>query len=194
MAHFAKLNDLNIVETVLVVDNINLMSHENIEQEELGIQYLKNIFGENTKWVQTSYNSNFRVRLAQYGFTYDSIRDAFIPPKSYPSWILDEVSCLWVAPIPHPNDGKPYYWSEDVMDWVPLIPYPTNDFIPTEYKGYNHYIWNEDVMDWELIKPFRSWLPIGTPIVSYYISPMPYPTDGLSYRWSEDTLEWVRID
>ena len=68
MAHFAKLNDLNIVETVLVVDNINLMSHENIEEEEIGIQYLKNIFGENTRWVQTSYNSNFRVRLAQHGF------------------------------------------------------------------------------------------------------------------------------
>lgn len=118
MAHFAKLNDLNIVETVLVVDNINLMSHENIEQEEIGIQYLKIIFGENTKWVQTSYNSNFRVRLAQHGYLYDEQRDAFIPPKPYDSWIFSNELADWIPPIPYQNDGNPYYWSEDTLEWV----------------------------------------------------------------------------
>lgn len=120
MAHFAKLNDLNIVETVIVVDNINLMSQENIEQEEIGIQYLKNIFGENTKWVQTSYNSNFRVRLAQIGFSYDEEKNAFISPKPFNSWIFSNELVDWVPPIEYPNDGNYYNWDEDTLSWIIL--------------------------------------------------------------------------
>lgn len=81
MAHFAELDENNRVIQVLVVDNQHLLNSLGQEEEQLGILFLKNIFGETTRWVQTSYNNSFRVRYAGQGYYYDPALDAFIPPN-----------------------------------------------------------------------------------------------------------------
>jgi len=118
MAHFAKLDENNIVLEVIVVDNTILLNSNGIENEQLGIQFCKNLKGEDTNWIQTSYNANFRKNYAGIGFTYDISRDAFIPPKPYPSWILNENTCKWEPPIPYPNDDNFYIWNEQNQNWL----------------------------------------------------------------------------
>ena len=121
MAHFAKLNIDNTIEQVLVVNNSDIIDSNGIENEEIGIGFLKKLFGANTIWKQTSYNGNFRKNYAGIGYTYEEQRDAFIPPKPFPSWILNEDTCLWDSPIPYPNDGKMYSWNEDILNWELII-------------------------------------------------------------------------
>jgi len=118
MAHFAELNIDNIVQQVLVVSNSDIVDSNGIESEEIGIGFLKKLLGADTTWKQTSYNGNFRKNYAGIGYTYDEQRDAFIPPKPYPSWILNEDTYLWDPPIPYPNDDKQYYWNEETLSWV----------------------------------------------------------------------------
>jgi len=120
MAHFAKLNIDNTIEQVLVVNNSDIIDSNGIENEEIGIGFLKKLFGANTIWKQTSYNGNFRKNYAGIGYTYEEQRDAFIPPKPYPSWVLNEDTCLWNSPIPYPNDGKMYMWNEDILNWIEI--------------------------------------------------------------------------
>lgn len=120
MAHFAKLNDENIVIAVHVVNNEVIIKADGTESELKGKQFLNSLHGT-AKWVQTSYNGSFRKNYAGVGFTYDLERDAFIPPKPFNSWILNEDSCLWYAPIPYPSDGKLYNWNEDILNWEELI-------------------------------------------------------------------------
>lgn len=118
MAHFAKLNENNVVEFVVVVDNEILNNAPGMENEETGINYLKNIFGENTIWKQTSYHHNFRCRMAAPSYVYDIILDCFIPPKPYDSWYLDMDYIDWAAPIPYPQDGNSYIWDEENQVWI----------------------------------------------------------------------------
>jgi hypothetical protein len=118
MAHFAQLNENNIITQVIVINNQDIIDNNGNESEELGISICKKFLGENTNWVQTSYNSNFRKRYAGIGMTYDSNRDAFIHQKPYNSWILNDETCDWEAPIPYPNDGNNYIWDEEIGDWV----------------------------------------------------------------------------
>jgi len=120
MAHFAKLNIDNIVETVNVVDNNDINNLSFPESEPVGIEFLTQWSGGYTNWKQTSYNNNFRKNYAGIGYTYDSTRDAFIPPKPFESWVLNEQTCLWGAPIGMPNDGKLYYWDEALLTWVEI--------------------------------------------------------------------------
>ena len=109
MAHFAKLGTENIVETVEVVSN------DIATTEQAGIDFLRNLYkDENAQWVQTSYNSNIRKRFAGIGYTYDQTRDAFIPPKPFESWTLNEDTCRWQPPIDKPNDNNFYFWNEDI--------------------------------------------------------------------------------
>ena len=115
MAHFAKLDINNFVLEVHVVVN-DVITINGIENEQKGIDFLSNLLGYNL-WRQTSYNANFRKNYAGIGYYYDSIRDAFIPPKPFPSWTLNEQSCLWQSPIPYPNDGKMYQWNEEIGNW-----------------------------------------------------------------------------
>lgn len=117
MAHFAQLLDGNIVTQVIVVDNENLLDENGVEQESIGIAYCKSLFGEDTNWVQTSYNGSFRKNYAGMGYIYDTDRDAFIPPQPYASWTLNESTCIWEAPVEHPNDGHFYNWNEDNQQW-----------------------------------------------------------------------------
>ena len=108
MAHWAELDEDNVVIRVTVGDN-------NDPNGDEGYQWLLDNLGG--RWVQTSYNNNFRVRFAGIGFIYDETLDAFIPPKPFPSWLLDTTTCDWMAPLPYPNDGKEYIWNEESQNW-----------------------------------------------------------------------------
>jgi hypothetical protein len=119
MAHFAKLNNENIVEQVLVVNNSVLLKADGTESELKGKQFLNATFGA-AKLVQTSYNGSTRKNYAGIGFTYDSQRDAFISPKPYNSWLLNEETCKWEAPVPYPTEDKMYNWSEDELNWIEI--------------------------------------------------------------------------
>ena len=111
MAHFAKLDNNNIVKQVVVVSN------EVATNEQSGIDFLNNLYGNNFIWKQTSYNNNFRKNFAGIGYTYDQAKDAFIAPKPYPSFILNEDTCRWEAPVAKPNDGQIYNWNETIQNW-----------------------------------------------------------------------------
>jgi hypothetical protein len=130
MASFAKLNSNNIVERVESVVNEVLKDSNGIEQENIGIEFLKSLYGQDTNWKQTSYNTvggvhllggtPFRKNHAGIGFQYDQQRDAFIAPKPYNSWILNETTCLWEAPVAYPVDSNInniYTWNEEILDW-----------------------------------------------------------------------------
>lgn len=115
MAHFAEIDETNTVLQVIVVHNNELLE-DGVESEAKGIAFCQSLFGGN--WVQTSYNGNIRKNYAGIGFTYDADRDAFIPPKPFDSWILNEDTCLWEAPVPYPSDGSIYSWDEENQEWV----------------------------------------------------------------------------
>lgn len=113
MAHFAKLDDNNIVLEVHVVNNEVL----DINNEEAsGIEFLTEWSGGYSNWKQTSYNGNFRKQYCGIGFSYDTEADVFIAPQPYPSWSLDS-NHDWQAPEPMPNDGQVYSWNEDLLSW-----------------------------------------------------------------------------
>ena len=120
MAHFAKIGLNNIVTDVLVVANRETMDSNGIEHESIGVAFLKVLTGHET-WIQTSYNGNIRKNYAGIGYTYDSQRDAFIEPKPYPSWLLNEKTCLWNAPTLMPIDDKKYYWDEPTLSWKEIL-------------------------------------------------------------------------
>jgi len=111
MAHFAKLGTGNIVERVEVVSN------DIATTEQAGIDFLNNLYKSRDVWKQTSYNGNIRKNFAGVGFKYDQARDAFIAPKPFNSWILNEDTCLWEAPVAYPNDGQKYKWNESTLTW-----------------------------------------------------------------------------
>jgi len=114
MAHFAELDANNIVLRVIVVHNNELMDNGQ-ESEAKGIAFCQSLFGGN--WIQTSYNANIRKNYAGIGYAYDPTRDAFIPPKPFASWLLNEDTCQWQAPVPYPTDGKRYSWDESTLSW-----------------------------------------------------------------------------
>jgi len=118
MAYFAKLGKGNIVERVEVVSN------DIPTTEQAGVDFLNNLYKTRDVWKQTSYNDNMRKNFAGIGFTYDQTRDAFIPPKPFNSWTLNEDSCLWEAPVAMPTltqeqiDNNNYYkWNETNRQW-----------------------------------------------------------------------------
>jgi hypothetical protein len=120
MAHFAQLDDNNVVTQVIVVANEELI-FEGVENETQGVIFCRSLFGNDTKWVQTSYNGNIRKRYAGIGFTYDANKDAFIAPQPYGSWTLD-ADLNWQAPVAMPEDGKAYAWFEPNQEWIELKP------------------------------------------------------------------------
>jgi hypothetical protein len=127
MASFAKLNN-NIVERVESIVNEVIKDLNGVEQEAIGIEFLKNLYNEpNAIWKQTSYNTHggvhdyggtpFRKNHAAIGYTYDENRDAFIPPKIFNSWVFNEFTCDWDPPKPYPNVAKPVFWNEETLSW-----------------------------------------------------------------------------
>ena len=128
MASFSKLNSQNIVLRVESVVNDVIQDSNGIEQESIGIEFLKNLYNEpNSIWKQTSYNTRggvhalggtpFRKNFAGIGYTYDEDKDAFIPTKPYPSWILNETTCLWESPVVRPEGEEMYTWNETNQTW-----------------------------------------------------------------------------
>jgi hypothetical protein len=175
MAHYALLNDENIVVFVTVARDED--EHRELEiSAETGQKYRRTSYNTrggvhyqpDNNTPSENQNKAFRKNYAGLGYSYDDQRDAFIPPKPYPSWILDEFSCLWNSPIPYPDMAN----------------------IPEPYKIYNRCFWNEDIINWELQKPFNSWLLNQD---NYYVSPTPYPSDDKQYYWDEETASWVEI-
>jgi len=114
MAHFAKLEN-NIVTNVIVVANQDILDENGQESEQKGIDFCSNLLGGT--WKQTSYNGKIRKNYAGIGYAYDESRDAFIPAKPYNSWLLDELTCQWKAPVAMPTDDKMYSWDEDTLSW-----------------------------------------------------------------------------
>ena len=121
MASFAKLGVGNIVLKVEVVSN------DIATTEKAGVDFLNNLYGSRDVWKQTSYNTYagvhllggtpFRKNHAGINYSYDQTRDAFIPPKPYNSWILNETTCQWDAPVAYPEDGQSYSWNEETQQW-----------------------------------------------------------------------------
>ena len=108
MSHWAQIDENNIVTQVLVGPNYG----------DEGEAFFNALGGT---WVKTSYNGNIRKNYAGIGYTYDANRDAFVPPKPFNSWLLDEDTCQWKAPIEHPADGLMYEWDEELTDWKLII-------------------------------------------------------------------------
>jgi hypothetical protein len=113
MAHFAQIDENNVVLNVIVVADEDCQDENGNESEATGIAFCKQLFGEDTNWVQSSYNCNFRFNHACIGGTYDANLDGFIPPKMIDSWTLDESVCNWQAPIPKPDDDENGFWEWD---------------------------------------------------------------------------------
>jgi hypothetical protein len=116
MAHFAQIDNNNVVLQVIVVHNNETHNADGIEDEILGIQFCKSLFGENTNWKQTSYNATIRKKYASVNYVYDELNDVFIPPKPFPSWMLNE-NFDWIPPTMYPQNGKNYIWDEQTISW-----------------------------------------------------------------------------
>ena len=116
MAHFAQLNEENLVTQVIVVANPDTADQDGVENEAIGIEFCTNLLGG--KWVQTSYNANIRKNYAGVGYKYDAALDAFIPPQPFASWTLNNETAQWEAPTPYPTDDKRYTWDEATTSWV----------------------------------------------------------------------------
>ena len=172
MAHYAILDENNIV--IQVIKGIDETDTSQDWEEFYGNQL-------NGVCKRTSFNTSggkyydsetekiitekaFRKNYAGIGFTYDENRDAFIPPKPFNSWVLNEETCLWESTIEHPNDGKPYNWNEDLMQWD----------LYTPQQPFGSWTWNETEWKWE--------------------APIPYPNDGQDYIWNEETLSWDLVE
>jgi len=115
MAHFAQLNENNVVTQVIVVSNTDTADADGVEKEHIGAAFCERLLGGT--WKQTSYNGNIRKNYAGIGYIYHEDIDAFVPPKPYSSWVLN-ADAQWEAPTPMPQDDKMYSWDEATMSWV----------------------------------------------------------------------------
>jgi hypothetical protein len=122
VAHYCKLDENNVVTQVIVVDNKDCADATGVEKESIGIAFCEKLLGGT--WKQTSYNGNIRKNYAGIGYTFNSDLDAFVPPKPFASWLLNEETAQWDAPVPMPEDagtGEPpkrYSWDEATTSWV----------------------------------------------------------------------------
>jgi hypothetical protein len=117
MAYFAQIDDNNIVIQVIRVNDSDCQNSNGFEDENVGIDFCKSLIGEETNWKQTSYNAKIRKHYAGIGYIYDQENDAFYAPQPYPSWILNETTFIWEAPIAVPTDNKIYEWNETNEEW-----------------------------------------------------------------------------
>jgi len=118
MAHFAELDNNNVVLRVVVINNSDITDADGNEVESIGQEFCHNLYDGD--WIQTSYNGNIRTRYAAIGYTYRADLDAFIAPQPYPSWVLNQNTKDWEAPIPQPSDGLMYEWDEATGSWTAL--------------------------------------------------------------------------
>lgn len=116
MAHFAEINSDNVVQRVIVVNNDILLDSENNEVEQLGIDFCKSLYGQDTNWVQASYNGNIRKQYPHTGYIYDSTKDKFIEPQPFPSWTLNP-NDEWIPPVTIPSGEGVHEWNEESLTW-----------------------------------------------------------------------------
>jgi hypothetical protein len=131
MAHFAKLGSGNIVEKIIVVNDSIIKDNNGLEQEQLGVDFINQLYNTQDIWKKVSYNTvkgihllggtPFRKNYPGIGYIYDENRDAFIAPKPFNSWTLNESTCVWESPIPYPEDGDVYNWDEEKLTWIKVI-------------------------------------------------------------------------
>ena len=119
MAHFAQLNDENLVTQVIVVANSDTADSDGMENEAVGAAFCANLLGGT--WKQTSYNARIRKNYAGIGYKYDADLDAFIPPQPYASWVLNNDTAQWEAPGAYPTDGGRYTWNEETLTWDAVV-------------------------------------------------------------------------
>ena len=133
MAHFACLDENNVVTQVIVVSNEDTSDSNGVEVEEIGVAFCKKLLGADTNWKQTSYNNNMRVRYAGIGYSYNVELDAFVPPQPHASWTLDNDTADWVSPVgPAPALTEEeiasrsfYHWNEEAGAWeLETLPIP----------------------------------------------------------------------
>jgi len=117
MGHYAKIDENNVVTQVVVVDNRDMADAFGVEKEHIGAAHLEKILGG--VWKQTSYNGRMRKNYAGIGYTYRADIDAFVPPKPFPSWLLN-AQAQWEPPVAMPTDGKMYSWDEPTTSWVEI--------------------------------------------------------------------------
>lgn len=126
MAHFAELDENNIVTRVIVVSNKDTADANGVEKESIGVAFCERLFGGT--WKQTSYNGNSRKNYAGVGYTYNADIDAFVPPKPFNSWTLNNETAQWEAPVAMPEDAgtgdppKMYTWNEETTSWDEVVP------------------------------------------------------------------------
>jgi hypothetical protein len=122
MARFAELNSNNVVIRTVMIDDWNITDGQGNQIETIGIDFLKNLYGQNTIWKQTITNTT--RHYAYEGCIYDAGNDVFIEPKPFPSWTLNETTFLWESPSPYPTDvgtpesPKSYWWDEETLSWI----------------------------------------------------------------------------
>ena len=116
MAHFAQLDENNRVVQVVVISNDDCRNATGEESEEVGTAFCRSLFGEDTRWKQTSYSGSLRRRFAGVGFTYDEIRDVFIAPQPFSSWVFNSETTDWDPPVPRPEEGV-WVWDEAAHRW-----------------------------------------------------------------------------
>lgn len=117
MAHFAELDENNTVTRVIVVSNDDILDESGNESEEIGLNFLENLYGHRN-WKQTSYNNSFRKNYAGIGYKYYEEHDGFVNPQPYPSWSLNTETFTWEAPIPKPSENLFFTWNEENLQWV----------------------------------------------------------------------------
>lgn len=117
MAHFAQLDENNVVTQVIVVANKDTADANGVEKEYIGAAFCEKLFGGT--WKQTSYNGTIRKNYAGIGYTYNADIDAFVPPKPFASWLLNNDTAQWEAPVPMPEGGM-YSWDEDTGSWIEM--------------------------------------------------------------------------
>jgi len=216
MAHFARVNSEGIVSHVIVVSNEDMLDENGEESEAAGIAFLDNLYPDETDtWIQTSYNtrsgkhqydgSALRGNFCGIGYIYDSEKDVFYQPSPYPSWVLNNETFQWEAPIAYelgctwdednqvwqkpekPAENPSFIWHSDFGIWGP--PVPIN--VENQPIGTMTYIWDEDTVAW--VKPNQpapswAWNDSG-----WWEAPTSYPDATKPFDWDESTLSWIEV-
>lgn len=185
MAHFAQVDQNNIVLQVIVVNNDALNNLPFPESEPVGVEFCRSLYGADTNWVQTSYNNKFRKRFAGIGYTYNVQGDAFVKPKPviFDYFVLDS-NYEWVPPVPMPDDNWVFGWGKFEQD-ADGNTYDYTKVLLDQGVTDPNLLWNR------MNKPYPSWSP--DPTRTYWLPPVQCPTDGKAYRWDEATLSWVEV-
>lgn len=185
MAHFAQIDENNIVLQVIVVNNNTINNLQFPESEPIGIEFCRSLYGQDTNWLQTSYNSTFRKRFAASGYTYNAQGDAFVKPKPslFDYFVLDS-NYEWVPPVPMPDDNWVFGWGKFEID-------ENGNMIDLTKVMLDQGITDPNLLWSRVPQPYPSWTPSSNRI--YWVPPVQCPIDDKAYKWDEDTQSWIEF-